>query len=300
MRRLFAVLLAALALAGCSRLVETDQARLCRMALPAVSPPDSTIEVLSQHEFPDGRGLRVVYRLGPAVPGFDPFRRLPLPPARTAAALRRNDRAGDRRPAAQRRQPLFPRALLAGDAGSARRRPGAARRRRRIAAPAALRRLRVAAGAQRPAAGGDLRAAGGRLFAGLRPRRPHQSRLRRLRRRRRLCGGARRPARRRPDAGDDPRHRAGARRRGGGDVGDRDQPLGLPSAARRYRPAGAGGERRPGDGHRRVSAPRAGQPAGLGEPDAQRAVRRRARRRLRRHLRRSTRCFPAASRSSPA
>jgi branched-chain amino acid transport system permease protein len=68
MRPLFAVLLAALALAGCSRLVETDQARLCRMALPAVSPPDSTIEVLSQHEFPDGRGLRVVYRLDPAAP----------------------------------------------------------------------------------------------------------------------------------------------------------------------------------------------------------------------------------------
>jgi branched-chain amino acid transport system permease protein len=62
-RRLLAVLLAALTLAGCSRLVETDQARLCRMALPAVSPPDSTIDVVSQHEFPDGRGLRVVYRL---------------------------------------------------------------------------------------------------------------------------------------------------------------------------------------------------------------------------------------------
>jgi branched-chain amino acid transport system permease protein len=62
-RRLFAVLLAALALAGCSRLVETDQARLCRMALPALSPPDSKIEVLSQSEFPDGRGLRVIYRI---------------------------------------------------------------------------------------------------------------------------------------------------------------------------------------------------------------------------------------------
>jgi branched-chain amino acid transport system permease protein len=64
LRRLFAVLIAALALAGCSRLVETDQARLCRMALPAVLPPDSTIDVVSQHEFPDGRGLRVVFRLG--------------------------------------------------------------------------------------------------------------------------------------------------------------------------------------------------------------------------------------------
>ena len=73
MRRLLAVVIAALALAGCSRLVETDQARLCRMALPAVSPPDSTIEVLSQHEFADGRGLRVVYRLDPASPASTHF-----------------------------------------------------------------------------------------------------------------------------------------------------------------------------------------------------------------------------------
>jgi branched-chain amino acid transport system permease protein len=72
-RRLAGVLLAALALAGCSRLVETDQARLCRMALPALSPPDSTIEVESQHEFPDGRGLRVVYRLDPASPASTHF-----------------------------------------------------------------------------------------------------------------------------------------------------------------------------------------------------------------------------------
>ena len=73
MRRRFALLLAALALAGCSRLVETDQARLCRMALPAVSPPDATIEVLGQHEFPDGRGLRVVYRLEPPSPASTHF-----------------------------------------------------------------------------------------------------------------------------------------------------------------------------------------------------------------------------------
>jgi branched-chain amino acid transport system permease protein len=72
-RRAFAALLAALTLAGCSRLVETDQARLCRMALPAVSPPDSAIEVLSQHEFPDGRGLRVVYRLDPGAPASTHF-----------------------------------------------------------------------------------------------------------------------------------------------------------------------------------------------------------------------------------
>ena len=67
-RRGAALLCAALALtlAGCSRLVETDQARLCRMALPAISAPDANIAILSQDEFPDGRGLRVVYRLDAA------------------------------------------------------------------------------------------------------------------------------------------------------------------------------------------------------------------------------------------
>jgi branched-chain amino acid transport system permease protein len=72
-RRLLAVLLVAPTLAGCSRLVETDQARLCRMALPAVSPPDSTIDVVSQHEFPDGRGLRVIYQVGPNSPASAHF-----------------------------------------------------------------------------------------------------------------------------------------------------------------------------------------------------------------------------------
>ena len=73
MRRLFAALLVTLALAGCSRLVETDQARLCRMALPAVSPPDSSIEIVRQHEFPDGRGLRVVFRLSANAPASTHF-----------------------------------------------------------------------------------------------------------------------------------------------------------------------------------------------------------------------------------
>ena len=56
------ILIAALALSGCSTLVETDQARLCRMALPALAPPDAAIAILKQTAFPDGRGLRVDYR----------------------------------------------------------------------------------------------------------------------------------------------------------------------------------------------------------------------------------------------
>ena len=62
-----AAALFALALAGCSTLVETDQARLCRMALPALLPPDAKIDILRQDEFPDGSGLAVVYRIeGPS------------------------------------------------------------------------------------------------------------------------------------------------------------------------------------------------------------------------------------------
>ncbi len=59
---LFAAL-AAVTLAACARQVETDQARLCRMALPALLPPGATIDVVSQHEFADGRGLSVAFRL---------------------------------------------------------------------------------------------------------------------------------------------------------------------------------------------------------------------------------------------
>ncbi|MGO9769145.1 MAG: branched-chain amino acid ABC transporter permease [Roseiarcus sp.] len=57
------VAIAAVGLAGCARLVETDQARLCRMALPALAPPGAMIAILEQREFPDGRGVRIDYRL---------------------------------------------------------------------------------------------------------------------------------------------------------------------------------------------------------------------------------------------
>ena len=51
-------------LAGCSTLLETDQARLCRMALPAIETPDARIEISKQTEFADGRGVRIDYRSG--------------------------------------------------------------------------------------------------------------------------------------------------------------------------------------------------------------------------------------------
>jgi branched-chain amino acid transport system permease protein len=57
-------------LAGCAPLLETDQARLCRMALPAIENPDSKITIARQTPFEDGRGLRVDYRA--AAPGEKP------------------------------------------------------------------------------------------------------------------------------------------------------------------------------------------------------------------------------------
>jgi len=72
--RRLACLAILLALAACARLVETDQARLCRMALPALAPPGAAIVILDQRAFPDGRGLRVDYRLSlPGAPAATRF-----------------------------------------------------------------------------------------------------------------------------------------------------------------------------------------------------------------------------------
>ena len=54
---LLILLMAAATLAGCSPVLETDQARLCRMALPALMPPESRIAILTQAPDADGRGL---------------------------------------------------------------------------------------------------------------------------------------------------------------------------------------------------------------------------------------------------
>jgi branched-chain amino acid transport system permease protein len=58
---LLIVLIAAATLAGCSPVLETDQARLCRMALPALMPQDARIAILTQAPDKDGRGLNVVF-----------------------------------------------------------------------------------------------------------------------------------------------------------------------------------------------------------------------------------------------
>src|ERR1700727_1444342 len=55
------VFMTAAMLAGCSPVLETDQARLCRMALPALMAQDARIAILAQAPDADGRGLNVVF-----------------------------------------------------------------------------------------------------------------------------------------------------------------------------------------------------------------------------------------------
>jgi branched-chain amino acid transport system permease protein len=55
------VLMAGAMLAGCSPALETDQARLCRMALPALTAEDARIAITAQTPDPDGRGLHVAF-----------------------------------------------------------------------------------------------------------------------------------------------------------------------------------------------------------------------------------------------
>jgi branched-subunit amino acid ABC-type transport system permease component len=60
-RTLAVPLLAVGLLNGCSPVVETDQARLCRMALPALMPTGAAIHILTQNPDADGRGLAVAF-----------------------------------------------------------------------------------------------------------------------------------------------------------------------------------------------------------------------------------------------
>ncbi len=70
MIRLATALLALSLLAGCSPALETDQARLCRMALPALTAQEDRIAIVSQKPDADGRGLTAAFTVEP--PGGAP------------------------------------------------------------------------------------------------------------------------------------------------------------------------------------------------------------------------------------
>ena len=76
----------AFTLSGCAEVVETDQARLCRMALPALSPPDAPLTILGEQEAPDGRGVEVAF-----ADGLDGRRRLIACRFRSAGRPDRSD-----------------------------------------------------------------------------------------------------------------------------------------------------------------------------------------------------------------
>lgn len=67
MSRLSAALLAILlvAITGCATLIDADQARLCRMAIPALNPAGTSITLGRITPAEDKRGLRIVYRAEP-------------------------------------------------------------------------------------------------------------------------------------------------------------------------------------------------------------------------------------------
>src|ERR1700722_7610826 len=58
---LLILLIAGAMLTGCSPVLETDQARLCRMALPALIPQDARIAILTQAPDVDGGGLKIAF-----------------------------------------------------------------------------------------------------------------------------------------------------------------------------------------------------------------------------------------------
>jgi branched-chain amino acid transport system permease protein len=70
LKRCLVILIAAVMLAGCSPALETDQARLCRMALPALMQEDARIAIIGQKPDADGRGLSVAFTA--ETPGAEP------------------------------------------------------------------------------------------------------------------------------------------------------------------------------------------------------------------------------------
>ena len=141
-------LTAAATLGGCSPALETDQARLCRMALPALMAEDARIAILKQAPDPDGRGLRIAFTA--ETRGEEPrnhlvacrFREPGRPrKSRDLVALALDGRALVGNAA------LLSHSLLAGDAGGSSGRSRASRRLERPSRCAARGRLWFADGA---------------------------------------------------------------------------------------------------------------------------------------------------------
>ncbi len=202
----FHSLLGVALLAGCGMFVDADQARVCRMALPALNP-GARITITRAEPGPAPASLRLAYSV--EVPDRRPLDRVVI--CQFAAEGLSPNKAeltgiiADQVPLTGASIYLLKRYYIdtpegvAGDPGSG---PGVSA----LSIPA-LARLPAPAGSGGPAAGGDLRPARRGLRTGLRPDgadQPGFRRTRRYRRRRDDLGRVHRP--------DRPRHRLTPRR----------------------------------------------------------------------------------------
>ena len=203
--RLAAAAALACSLAGCVGGIDAGQARICRSVIPALNPSDAAFEIVRIAPLASGDGVRVEYRV--AGTGRALAQSLPRVPVRR----RQPCVARSGRPARGDHGSRTARASCGCNFSSA---SGWRRRERRptpsrCPAPRCRRELprALAVGLQhaavRAAADRHLCAAGGGLFAGLRPGRPHQPGLRRA--------GGRRAATRRSSASRLPAAEVGRR-----------------------------------------------------------------------------------------
>ena len=202
-----ALLLFAL-LSACGLSVDAEQARVCRLALPALNPDGGQIRVVRTVPWLEAYSIRIEYRVDrEGAAGARALRHLPLRRRGAVGEQGRSRRAVDRGRAGRRLDRLPPQALLPRQPRRGGRRPWPGRARRRADRGAAPPRLRAAADALRPAEDRDLRPPRRRLRPRLRARRPLQPRLRRAcrarrrRDRRRGCAALASRRRRRPCRG---------------------------------------------------------------------------------------------------
>ena len=162
-------LLAAATLAGCAPTLETDQARLCRMALPALMPRRRPARHSCANPGRRRAGpQRRLHRRDARRRAGTSSRRLPLLTSRDGRGIRDlKSLTLDGEPLPEARLFFLIRYWLATPEGRAAD-PAPLGRPQRLPSSAARRRLWLADGAGRTAAGVDLCAAGGGLFADLR------------------------------------------------------------------------------------------------------------------------------------
>lgn len=66
------IVLAVLALGGCARVIDAEEARMCRSILPALNPSLAGLKILATHSLADGRGVKILYQIETEMNGVVP------------------------------------------------------------------------------------------------------------------------------------------------------------------------------------------------------------------------------------